>query len=110
MSYCDHHVPESMAEAVAVNEACNQALPSELATALRPVWLFAQPYKAEKRERGLYWRGYFELLLGPERIHDDWWQFPRARDYYLARRDDAARFWVFQDVSDGAWYVHGEFA
>ena len=110
LSYRDNHVPEAMAEAIPVNERSNQDLPSALATAVRPIWLFAQPYKAEKRERGVYWRGYFELLVGPERIHDNWWETPRARDYYLAQRDDFARFWVFQDIYDGSWYVHGEFA
>jgi protein ImuB len=110
MSYCDHHLPEAMAAAVPIAAGCNQALPDELATAVRPVWLFAQPYKAETRERGIYWRGYFELLVGPERIHGDWWEKPCARDYYLAQRDDAARFWVFQDIQDGNWYVQGEFA
>lgn len=110
MIYCDHHVPEAMAEAVPVNASCTKDLAPELATAVRPGWLFAQPYKAEMRKRGIYWRGYFELLIGPERIHNDWWESPRARDYYLAQRDDSARFWLFQDLRDGQWYVHGEFA
>lgn len=110
LSYCDSHTPEAMAETVPVNVSCNQSLPPELATAQRPFWLFSEPYRAEMRERGVYWRGYFRLLVGPERIHDDWWQSPRARDYYLAQRDDNGRFWIFQDVYDGSWHVHGVFA
>ncbi len=110
VSYCDNHTPETMGEPVAVNAPANQVVPADLTTALRPIWLYAQPVRIEGRGRGLYARGYLQLLVGPERIHNDWWQSPRARDYYLASREDGCRLWVFQDLSDGGWYLHGMFA
>lgn len=110
VSCCDSHVPEAMAESVAVSATPNQELPAQLATALRPIWVYAQPIPIEMRSQGLFWRGYLQLLAGPERILNDWWQESRARDYYLATREDASRFWVFQDRRDGSWYVHGMFA
>ncbi|HEY4974508.1 MAG TPA: hypothetical protein VII41_12925, partial [Steroidobacteraceae bacterium] len=49
-----------------------------------------------------------ELLSGPERIESGWWDGGDAtRDYYVARAEDGARLWVFQDLAEGAWYLQG---
>ncbi|MGH8206303.1 MAG: hypothetical protein ACRETK_05950, partial [Steroidobacteraceae bacterium] len=49
-----------------------------------------------------------QILSGPERIESGWWDGADAtRDYYVARADDGARQWVFHDLSDGRWYLHG---
>jgi protein ImuB len=48
-----------------------------------------------------------QLLSGPERIESGWWDGAEAlRDYYLAEVQ-GARAWVFQDLSQGGWYLHG---
>jgi len=47
------------------------------------------------------------LLSGPERIESGWWDGAEVlRDYYLAEVQ-GARAWVFQDLSQGGWYLHG---
>jgi protein ImuB len=33
-----------------------------------------------------------------------------ARDYYVARRGQGVRLWVFQERQTQRWYVHGVFA
>jgi len=51
------------------------------------------------------------LLSGPERIESGWWDGGDAtRDYYVARAADGARWWVFQDLDGGAWYLQGLWA
>jgi protein ImuB len=48
-----------------------------------------------------------QLLSGPERIESGWWDGAEVlRDYYLAQVQ-GARAWVFQDLSQGGWYLHG---
>jgi protein ImuB len=48
------------------------------------------------------------LLSGPERIESGWWDGGDAtRDYYVARAADGARWWVFQDLAGGGWYLQG---
>ena len=48
-----------------------------------------------------------QLLSGPERIESGWWDGAEVlRDYYLAEVQ-GARAWVFQDLSQGGWYLHG---
>jgi protein ImuB len=48
------------------------------------------------------------LLSGPERIESGWWDGEDAtRDYYVARAADGARWWVFQDLAEGGWYLQG---
>jgi protein ImuB len=47
------------------------------------------------------------LLSGPERIESGWWDGAEVlRDYYIAQVQ-GARAWVFQDLSQGGWYLHG---
>jgi protein ImuB len=51
------------------------------------------------------------LEEGPERIESGWWDGKGvARDYYIARRAQGARWWVFQERNTQAWYLHGVFA
>ncbi len=76
----------------------------------RPAWIFNIPVKLGRRQNDLYWRGKLELLQGPERIEGLWWLKPTARDYFVARRDDHVRLWVFHDLHKNEWFVHGVFA
>ena len=47
---------------------------------------------------------------GPERIETGWWRgrFVR-RDYYRVETTDGRRFWLFQRLDDGHWFLHGAF-
>lgn len=52
------------------------------------------------------------LLSGPERIQTGWWDDGAiARDYYVARTADGARWWIFRECDPPRrWFVHGCFA
>ncbi len=45
---------------------------------------------------------------GAERIESGWWQgFYVRRDYYQVETAEGRRFWLFQRLSDGQWFLHG---
>ena len=47
---------------------------------------------------------------GPERIETGWWRGPMtSRDYYRIETDSGQRFWIFKNLRDKQWYLHGEF-
>jgi protein ImuB len=47
---------------------------------------------------------------GPERIETGWWrQGLVRRDYYRVETDTGCRFWLFRDLADGSWHLHGSF-
>lgn len=47
---------------------------------------------------------------GPERIETGWWRFRGVRrDYYQVETGDGQRFWLFRELTSGAWFLHGEF-
>lgn len=110
MGYRDSRVPELSNVMIALAEKCNQELPDIHLKSLRPTWLLSQPELIEERAERLYWHGYLLPIVGPERIIGDWWQAPVARDYYLAKRHDNLPVWIFFNLYDKQWYVHGVFA
>lgn len=72
----------------------------------RPAWLLETPRRiaAGPAEAGL------ELLAGPERIECGWWDGDEAkRDYFVARRG-ASLLWVYREMQEGDWFLHGVFA
>jgi len=47
---------------------------------------------------------------GPERIATGWWRSPHVeRDYYRIEAEGGQRFWLFRNVREGDWYLHGVF-
>jgi protein ImuB len=47
---------------------------------------------------------------GPERIEPGWWRGATVqRDYWSIVTEAGTQFWVFCDLNDGKWFVHGEF-
>jgi protein ImuB len=47
---------------------------------------------------------------GPERIETGWWRGRSVRrDYYRVETDSGHRFWLFRQLDDGTWFLHGEF-
>lgn len=110
LSYQDSRVPELTNAMISLAEKSNQGLPAIHQKSLRPAWLLLKPELMEERNQRLFWRGYIELLVGPERIIGDWWEEPVARDYYMAKRHDHLRLWIFFNLYDKRWYVHGVFS
>lgn len=63
---------------------------------IRMVWL------REDRRVIRYW--------GPERIATGWWRERDVqRDYYRTEWEDGTHAWIFRDLRDGRWFLHGFF-
>ena len=47
---------------------------------------------------------------GPERIETGWWRGDDVqRDYFLVETAQGTRWWIFQRLQDGHWFLHGCF-
>jgi protein ImuB len=47
---------------------------------------------------------------GPERLESGWWRGPSARrDYFRVETSQGSWWWLFRDLSTGAWFLHGKF-
>jgi protein ImuB len=48
---------------------------------------------------------------GPERVETGWWRGEDVRrDYYAVETATGERLWLFRDLADGSWFLHGVFA
>jgi protein ImuB len=48
---------------------------------------------------------------GPERIETGWWRGRSVRrDYWRVETAGGQRFWLFRQLADGQWFLHGEYA
>ncbi len=83
-------------------------LPSENGE-LRPFWLMQEPQLLKVFNGQPCWQGRLDLLDGPERIEDNWWEYPVSRDYYVARDSAGLLYWVFRDRLREEWYMQGVF-
>ncbi len=71
---------------------------------VRPLWLLPRPRRFPEHLR-------VKIISGPERIENGWWQGQDVRrDYYTAFDKKGRRLWVFRDLTDKLWYLHGLFA
>ncbi len=105
----DHHLPERSQVQIKPDDPATSDPLQPQPFSLRPSWLLETPIPIQQQREGLYWRGKLELIAGPERHEGHWWDTPVGRDYYLARRDDNVRLWVFFDFRQEVWYVQGVF-
>jgi protein ImuB len=47
---------------------------------------------------------------GPERLESGWWRGPSVRrEYFRIETDGGQWWWVFRDVQNNQWYLHGLF-
>jgi protein ImuB len=47
---------------------------------------------------------------GPERIETGWWRGRTIRrDYYRVEITSGNRFWLFRQLDDDNWFLHGSF-
>ncbi|MDZ7825806.1 MAG: hypothetical protein U5R48_07240 [Gammaproteobacteria bacterium] len=78
----------------------------------RPLWLLEPPRALASRDDRPFWHGPLTLCRGPERIDAGWWAGspPPPRDYWVARHPDGAHLWVFRELAEGRWYLHGYFS
>ena len=59
------------------------------------------------------WQGCDQRIAvtwGPERIETGWWRTRCVRrDYYRVETVQGNRFWLFRRLTDGQWFIQGEF-
>jgi len=107
------HWPEAASVQQAIDNA-DYTTPIDSASApqqLRPLWLLPTPQLLRERDKKLFWNSALQLLRGPERIGNHWWEKTyTARDYYVARAEDGRLCWIFRELSSGLWFAHGLFA
>ncbi len=108
IGYRDEHLPEFALHTS--NDMADIGRPASMACGQRPFWLMPQPQALRQRRNHLYWHSPLDLLYGPERIEDNWWQQAICRDYYIAADNKGQHYWVFCDRLERRWYVHGVFA
>ena len=66
----------------------------------RPLWLLPEPKLLQGSALPTH--------AGPERIESGWWEDKDVqRDYYIVRTNVGSDLWVFRDLRDSNWYLHG---
>ncbi len=114
LSLADDHRPERAWQAVSLaerrsGETLNAAQDIEANT--RPLYLLPAPRRLNTQEGQPCMSGQLEILLGPERIDTGWWDdHVVARDYFIARHPSGAIYWIFRDLRDHDWHLHGIFS
>jgi protein ImuB len=68
----------------------------------RPPWLLQQP-------KPLQLSSMPQITSGPERIEGGWWDDTGdlQRDYYVVRTSNGADLWIYRDLKNSGWYLHG---
>lgn len=83
---------------------------------LAPVSLSAQPGRSRPGHLpdGFRLAGRIHRVVnhqGPERIETGWWKGPSVRrDYFVIETDSGRRWWVFRNLVESTWCLHGHFA
>ena len=66
----------------------------------RPLWLLPEPKPLQNSNLPIDGK--------PERIESGWWdERDVQRDYYILRTEEGMQLWVFKDLNDSNWYLHG---
>jgi len=106
----DHRPECAWAIAEASVSDCSQAVPGQMVSRVRPLWLLAVPRRLETRHGKPLYRGALEFISDAERIESGWWDGNDIRrDYYAVTSRVGSRLWIYQDCRDSGWYLHGLF-
>lgn len=103
------HLPERAQRLVAEGGAAAPLAAPPADPAARPFWLWPDAKALRIVDGRLWWQGAFTLLSRPERIALPWWEDGDTRDYYLARHDNGAHYWVYFSRAAQAWFCQGLF-
>jgi protein ImuB len=80
--------------------AAHDAKPTSPLFPERPLWLLPEPKPLQHSGVPIDGR--------PERIESGWWENRDVqRDYYILRTNEGSQWWVFKDLRDSTWYLHG---
>ena len=89
----------------------DSAVPGEMLSRARPLWLLARPRSLEVRDNRPVYQGSLHFLNDAERIETGWWDGNDiCRDYYTVAGAQGNRWWIFSDCRNAGWYLHGVFA
>lgn len=67
----------------------------------RPLWLLPEP-------KPLQLSAMPTITSDPERIEAGWWDdHDVQRDYYIVRMSNGPDLWIYRDLSNSNWYLHG---
>lgn len=76
----------------------------------RPLWLLREAMPLAMHDGRPCLDGAMELDADRERIESGWWDGqPIARDYFIARDRRGRRLWVYRDLINDGWFLHGMF-
>jgi protein ImuB len=105
---------------VAASRGPQRELPCD---ALYPPWLLREPLRLEVRGEKPHYHGPLRLLEGPHRLETGWWdaqpEAAGARDYFIARSDEAGLLWVYRErlapglageMAPVRWFLQGIYA
>lgn len=86
----------------------------------QPTWIFREPLRLLVRGNRPLYQGPLELLAGPHRVNNGWWDCHQQggdgwqrRDYWLARSPSAGNLWIYRELrspAEGDWFLHGVFS
>ncbi len=87
---------------------------------IRPLYLYSSPIplavvaiSPDGPPIHLKWKDQHHRVMhhsGPERIETGWWRGRSVRrDYYRVEVDTGARFWLYRQLDNSKWFLHGEF-
>jgi len=97
-----------------VNDAMESALCRPAFLRAEPTLIGAMSLMLDGSPLQFEWHGGLYLVeqaWGPERIETGWWRGADVRrDYYLIETSRGERFWMFRNLLDESWYLHGIFA
>jgi hypothetical protein len=49
--------------------------------------------------------------VGPERVETLWWRGRSVRrDYYRIATESGHHLWIFRELTNAKWFLHGEFS
>lgn len=72
----------------------------------------ATPFLATAPSKFQYQGTWHEVedARGPERLESGWWRGPSARrDYYRVATNKGSWWWLYRDLQNGSWFLHGIF-
>lgn len=99
------HLPEQYWKQNALLENTKTPLVSRQA----PSWLLEPPQAIFSLKNTPQWHGQLKLLQGPERIDYQWWQQRQQRDYYIACNPRGQLCWIYYELIQQRWFLHGLF-
>lgn len=82
------------------------AVPVDQSLSLPPQSLATAPARIHYQQA---WHQVLEAA-GPERLESGWWKGPSVRrDYYRIVTNKGCWWWIYRDLNNGQWHLHGLF-